>query len=84
MKKSLLFIGILIVSLISCGEKEEGKKEATPCSCKKLIEQMDKETASGKTHKEVMNAHAKEFRNCDKIQDEMGLDKFREEMDKCK
>ena len=30
-----------------------------------------------------MEAHASDFRNCDKIKDEMRLDKFITEMDKC-
>ncbi len=87
MKKLLIVsLTLLSVSITSCGDdkEDEEKKETTACSCVEMFEKAEKEMKDGGDFKEIEQKYAEDIKACDKLQDEMGGDKFREEMLNCK
>ncbi len=86
MKKLLILtMALTSVSMVSCGDdKEEEEEEVTACSCAKLMDKLEAEMKETEDFKEIQKKYASDIRECDKIQDEMGMEKFMEEMKNCK
>ncbi len=81
--KKLLLIPVMGILLASCGGEEEKKEEWDVCKCHVEMDKVEQEMREGGGSDDLKDRAMKIVSKCDKIQDEMGMEKFMEAKEGC-
>lgn len=83
--KNLGLVALFVtVMFTSCGEEGKKSEEWTVCKCHAEMDKLDEEMKTKGGSDELVEKMRGVMSNCDKIQDEMGMEKFMAEKENCK
>ena len=81
--KKLFVVVVTGMLAFSCGSEVEEKEEWTVCKCHQEMQKIDNEMEKNGGSEEIVKKAKDVMKNCDKIQDEMGMDEFMKKKDEC-